>query len=113
MAVHALAMDDEQYSEQRDHRLLGFLLFLISDCIIFSSFIFTYLYLRSAAPVWPPPGVKPADLYMAGVNSIVLFGSGATMHFAMESFKHDKHLRFYWWMMATIFPGHWKPPSRI
>jgi cytochrome c oxidase subunit III len=105
MATHALLMDDADYSEQRDHRLLGFLLFLISDCIIFSSFIFTYLYLRSAAPVWPPPGVKPADLYMAGVNSIVLFGSGATMHFAMESFKHGKFLRFYWWLLATIVLG--------
>ena len=41
MASHALTLDDAQYEEQRDHRLLGFLFFLISDCIIFSSFIFT------------------------------------------------------------------------
>ena len=44
---------DEVYAEARDHRLLGFVLVLFSDCILFSSFIFAYLYLRTSAPAWP------------------------------------------------------------
>ena len=39
----------------------GFVLFLLADCILFSSFVFAYLYLRSAAPVWPPIGERPPD----------------------------------------------------
>ena len=38
---------DQLYIETRSLRLQGFLLFLISDCILFSSFIFAYLYMRN------------------------------------------------------------------
>ena len=105
MATHVLTVDDALYGEVREQRLLGFLFFLISDCIIFSSFIFSYLYLRNSIPQWPPSGIATADLYVAAVNSIVLFGSGATMHYAIESFKHERLSRFYRWLAATIVLG--------
>ena len=38
---------DPVYATTRDIRLLGFVLFLVSDCVFFSSFIFAYLYLRT------------------------------------------------------------------
>ena len=51
MTTAAIAHDvhqdaDQLYLEVRELRLQGFLLFLISDCVLFSSFIFAYLYLR-------------------------------------------------------------------
>ncbi|MDQ2816660.1 MAG: heme-copper oxidase subunit III [Candidatus Eremiobacteraeota bacterium] len=105
MATDALHSDDALYLEVRDQRLLGFLLFLISDCVLFASFIFAYLYMRSSVSVWPPPGVGKADLYVAAVNSIVLFGSGATMHYAIEAFKHERRAKFMAFMLATIVLG--------
>ncbi|MBV8432864.1 MAG: hypothetical protein JO029_01135, partial [Candidatus Eremiobacteraeota bacterium] len=50
MAIAAIPHDahgevDQLYVETRELRLQGFLLFLISDCVLFSSFIFAYLYL--------------------------------------------------------------------
>ena len=45
---------DPVYGETRDIRLVGFVLFLLSDCILFSSFIFAYVFLRISAPAWPP-----------------------------------------------------------
>ena len=100
-----LTVDDALYQEVRDQRLLGFLFFLISDVIVFSSFIYGYIYLRSTVMTWPPPGIEPAALYMAGVNSIVLFGSGATMHYAMEFFKHGDRRKFVGYMIATVILG--------
>lgn len=105
MATHALRVDDALYEEVRGHRLLGFLLFLISDSILFMSFIFGYLYNRAAAPVWPPPGLERPDVFLAAVNSIVLFGSGVTMHFAMESMRHENRKRFVGFVLATIVLG--------
>lgn len=93
------------YREIADIRLLGFVLFLISDCVLFSSFIFAYLYLHNSVPTWPPPGVERPDANLAAVNSIVLFGSGATMHFAMENWKHGYEIKFRRWMVATILLG--------
>ncbi len=101
---------DSAYAEQRDMRLLGFVLFLFSDVVLFSAFIFAYLYLRNSVPNWPPitkGGLQLPrfDVAFAAVNSTILFGSGATMHFAMESWKHLKKGAFNMWMIATIVLG--------
>lgn len=105
MASNVHALSDAEYAEVRGHRLLGFLFFLISDCVIFGNFIFSYLYLRTASPIWPPPGVERPYLYLAAVNSIVLFGSGATMHYAMEGWRHNGLNRFVGFTIATIILG--------
>jgi cytochrome c oxidase subunit III len=105
MATHALALDDAAYTEQRDIRLLGFLFFLISDSIFFGSLIFAYLYLRNSVGTWPPPGVERPDVYLAALNSIVLFGSGVTMHFATDALKHGARSRFVSFMLPTIALG--------
>lgn len=105
MAAHVTTINDAEYQEVRGHRLLGFLFFLISDCVIFGDFIFSYLYLRNAAAVWPPPGIERPFLALAAVNSIVLFGSGATMHYAMEGMRHGRLRQFVWFTVATIILG--------
>ena len=106
---HGAAADhggaDQLYIETRDLRLQGFLLFLISDCILFSSFIFAYLYMRNSGQGWPPPGIHRLDVAFAAVNSVVLFGSGATMHYALENWKHNKFMAYAGFMIATIILG--------
>jgi len=100
---------DPVYAETRDLRLLGFVFFLISDCILFSSFIFAYVFLRTSAPAWPPSinghQLPWLDTSFAAFNSIVLFGSGVTMHFALENWKHLNKTKFNWWLLATIALG--------
>jgi cytochrome c oxidase subunit III len=96
---------DQLYNDIRDLRLQGFLLFLVSDCVLFSSFIFAYLYMRNSGQGWPPPGIKHLDVAFAAVNSVVLFGSGATMHYALENWKHGSFMKFAWMMVFTIVLG--------
>jgi cytochrome c oxidase subunit 3 len=100
------------YQETRDMRLLGFVLFLCSDVVLFSAFIFAYIYLRTTvSPVWPPvlPGTSQQlprlDVAFAAFNSVVLFGSGVTMHFAMENWKHAKRGAYNIFMWLTIILG--------
>ncbi|MBV8639580.1 MAG: heme-copper oxidase subunit III [Candidatus Eremiobacteraeota bacterium] len=96
---------DQLYAETRDLRLQGFLLFLISDCVLFSSFIFAYFYMRNSGQGWPPPGIHRLDVAFAAVNSVILFGSGATMHYALENWKHGHFNRYAMFMIATIILG--------
>ena len=85
------------------------MLFLLADCILFASFIFAYLYLRTSAPDWPPVvdghQIQRLDVAFGAMNSIVLFGSGVTMHYALESWKHLKQAAFNFWIVATILLG--------
>jgi cytochrome c oxidase subunit III len=96
---------DQLYIETRALRLQGFLLFLVSDCVLFSSFIFAYLYMRNSGQGWPPPGISRLDVAFASLNSVVLFGSGATMHYALENWKHNNFNRYAVFMLATILLG--------
>jgi cytochrome c oxidase subunit 3 len=96
---------DQLYAETRSLRLQGFLFFLVSDLVLFSSFIFAYLYLRNSGQGWPPPGVTRPAIALGAVNSAILFGSGATMHYALENFKHGKFIRYTQWMICTILLG--------
>ena len=110
MAVASIPHDahgdvDQLYVETRELRLQGFLLFLISDCVLFSSFIFAYLYLRNSGQGWPPPGIQRLDVAFAAWNSVVLFGSGATMHYALENWKHGNFMKYMWCLIATIILG--------
>ncbi|MGB6987016.1 MAG: cytochrome c oxidase subunit 3 [Candidatus Aquilonibacter sp.] len=106
---HGAAADhggaDQLYIETRALRLQGFLLFLVSDCILFSSFIFAYLYMRNSGQGWPPPGIQHLDVAFASLNSVVLFGSGATMHYALENWKHNNFNRYAFFMLLTILLG--------
>ena len=96
---------DQLYVDTRALRLQGLLLFLVSDCVLFSSFIFAYLYMRNSGQGWPPPGISRLDVAFAAVNSVVLFGSGATMHYALENWKHNNFGRYAFFMLATIVLG--------
>lgn len=96
---------DPLYVETRELRLQGFLLFLISDCVLFSSFIFAYLYLRNSGQGWPPPGIPRLDVAFAAWNSVLLFGSGATMHYALENWKHGNFMKYMWMLIFTIILG--------
>ena len=101
---------DHGYWVQRDLRLLGFSLFLLSDIVLFSMFIFAYLYLRNSVPLWPPVNsqghqLPRFDIAFAAINSVVLFGSGVTMHFALESWKRVEKTAFFNWIFATIILG--------
>jgi cytochrome c oxidase subunit III len=96
---------DQLYIDTRDLRLQGFLLFLVSDCVLFSSFIFAYLYLRNSGQGWPPPGIPRLDVPFAAWNSVLLFGSGATMHYALENWKHNNFMKYMLCLIATIILG--------
>ncbi len=96
---------DQLYADTRELRLQGFLLFLVSDVVLFSSFIFAYLYLRNSGQGWPPPGIARPPISLAALNSAILFGSGATMHYALENFKRGNFLRYSSLMLWTILLG--------
>ncbi len=96
---------DQLYVETRALRLQGFLLFLVSDLVLFSSFIFAYMYLRNSGQGWPPPGITRPAIALGGLNAAILFGSGATMHYALENFKRGNFIRYAWLLIFTIILG--------
>lgn len=88
--------------------LLGVMCFLTSEMALFGSLIFMYLYVRRAAPHWPPTGfsgVKPFEWQLPTVNTVILLSSGVTMHFAFQALRRGNMRSMYTLLVSTIVLG--------
>jgi cytochrome c oxidase subunit 3 len=85
--------------------VIGIIFFLCSEMALFGTLIFAYLYIRRAAPVWPPPGWKPFDWQLPTVNTVVLLSSGVTMHFAFQALRRGNIRRMLTLLVLTIILG--------
>ena len=74
-------------SSRVDARVLGMLLFIASEIMLFGSFFTAYFFIRvSGGDEWPlPPFTLP--IFVAGVNTAILVTSSFTMHWALQSIK--------------------------
>src|SRR2546421_11774131 len=74
-------------SSRVEPQLLGMLLFIISEVMVFGAFFTAYFFIRVAAgDPWPAQGME-LPVAVAGVNTAILRSSSFTMHWAEESVK--------------------------
>src|SRR5580704_2692193 len=74
-------------SSRVDPQMLGMLLFIISEIMIFGAFFTAYFFIRIAqGDPWPAPG-NTIPVAVAGFNTAVLISSSFTLHWAETSIK--------------------------
>ena len=96
-------------SARIDRTVLGILLFILSEIMLFGAFFAAYFFLRVVADpeAWPPPGIE-LPVLIAGINTAVLVSSSFTVHYALEAIKHNNHrglklgLTMTWLLGATF-----------
>jgi cytochrome c oxidase subunit 3 len=92
-------------SSRVEPSLLGMLLFIISEVMVFGSFFTAYFFIRVAkgAP-WPAPGTH-LPVAVAGVNTAILVSSSFTIHWAQHSIKNGNRLGLKAGMVTTFLLG--------
>src|ERR1700682_5228439 len=92
-------------SSRVEPQLLGMLLFIISEVMIFGAFFTAYFFIRVAkgAP-WPAPGTT-LPVEVAGVNTAILVSSTFTIHWAQHSIKNGNRLGLKAGMVTTFLLG--------
>jgi len=92
-------------SSRVDARVLGMLLFIASEIMLFGSFFTAYFFIRvSGSDPWPlPPFHLP--VFIAGVNTAILVTSSFTMHWALQSIKRGNRAGLQAGMALTFFMG--------
>ena len=76
-------------SSRVEPQLLGMLLFIISEVMVFGAFFTAYFFIRVVGGAeWPAEGTELPKL-IAGFNTAILISSSFTMHWALESAKSD------------------------
>ncbi len=92
-------------SSRVDPTLLGMLLFIISEVMVFGAFFTAYFFIRVVNGVeWPAQGTELPKL-IAGVNTAILLSSSLTMHWALEAAKHGNRAGLKAGMVITSLLG--------
>lgn len=69
--------------------VLGMLVFLLTEIMLFAGMISAFLIIRSQAIVWPPPGQPRLPIEETALNTAALLGSGVALFFARRVFRRD------------------------
>jgi len=74
-------------SSRIDARVLGMLLFIGSEIMLFGSFFTAYFFVRVVNhDTWPAKGTH-LPVFVAGINTAILVTSSFTMHWSLQSIK--------------------------
>jgi cytochrome c oxidase subunit 3 len=87
--------------------LLGMLLFIISEVMVFGAFFTAYFFIRIVAEghTWFPIDGKDLPVAVAGVNTAILVSSSLTLHWAQTSIKNGNRFGLQAGMTATFLLG--------
>ncbi|HEV7937630.1 MAG TPA: heme-copper oxidase subunit III [Solirubrobacteraceae bacterium] len=92
-------------SSRVEPQLLGMLLFIISEIMVFGAFFTAYFFIRVAqGDPWPAPGMH-LPLEVAGVNTAILVSSSFTLHWAEQSIKKGNRFGLKAGMLTTFLLG--------
>src|SRR5438093_430487 len=95
-------------SSRVDARVLGMLLFIASETMLFGSFFTAYFFVRVVNPdapsTWPPPPYH-FPVFVAGVNTAILVTSSFTMHWALTSIKRGNRAGLQAGLVLTLALG--------
>jgi cytochrome c oxidase subunit 3 len=92
------------HHEEHDHRMFGFVIFLLSESVIFFSFFVGYFVYKTTALDWLPTGVTGLEIKEPAINTVVLVSSSFVIYIA-EKFLHKNNLwgfRAFWLLTITM-----------
>jgi cytochrome c oxidase subunit 3 len=93
-------------SSRVEPQLLGMLLFIISEVMVFGAFFTAYFFIRVVSgDQWFPVDGKELPVAVAGVNTAILVSSSFTMHWAETSIKNGNRFGLKAGILSTFLLG--------
>ncbi|NJM95362.1 MAG: heme-copper oxidase subunit III [Acaryochloridaceae cyanobacterium CSU_5_19] len=96
----------DHHSEHPDLRLFGFIVFLVSESMLFLGLFVAYFAFRVVTPLWPPAGTPELELILPGINTIILLSSSFVIHRADTAIKEKGDVKAArGWFLVTMAMG--------
>ena len=93
-------------SSRVEPQLLGMLLFIVSEVMVFGAFFTAYFFIRVVAgDQWFPFQGHELPVAVAGVNTAILLSSSVTMHWAETSIKNGNRFGLKAGILSTFLLG--------
>ncbi|MGA7934507.1 MAG: heme-copper oxidase subunit III [Kovacikia sp.] len=94
--------ESEHTHDVQGTSLFGFIVFLLSESVIFLSFFAGYTALKTTSPDWLPAGVAGLETHEPLINTIVLVSSSFVIYFAEEALKKNNLTLFrLLWLLTS------------
>ena len=94
----------EQEHDEAGNSMFGFIVFLLSESVIFLSFFAGYIVYKTTTSDWLPPGVEGLEVRDPAINTVVLVSSSFVIYFA-EHYLHKENLwgfRLFWLLTMAM-----------
>ncbi|OKH19949.1 heme-copper oxidase subunit III [[Limnothrix rosea] IAM M-220] len=92
------------HEHEEDNRMFGFIVFLLSESVIFISFFVGYIVYKTTATDWLPAGVTGLEIREPAINTVILVSSSLVIYVA-ERFLHKENLwgfRIFWLLTMAM-----------
>ncbi len=95
---------EASHGEHPDFRVLGLLVFLGSESLMFGGLFASYLIYRGMTAVWPPEETE-VELLLPTINTIILVSSSFVIHKGDEAIKKNDVSGLRFWYVVTAIMG--------
>ncbi len=85
--------------------VIGMLMFLGTEAMLFAGFISALLVLRANSGQWPPADQPRLPVTVTAVNTLILLASGFTIARALRAIRAGRTEQLSWWLWATALLG--------
>jgi cytochrome c oxidase subunit 3 len=88
-----------------DHTLTGFVIFLLSESVIFLALFAGYAIYKTSSPLWLPPGVEGLEVAGPLRFTVVLVSSSGVIALAERALHRGRLGEFRAWWLLTMAMG--------
>ncbi len=91
--------------DHEGHSMFGFIVFLLSESIIFLSFFAGYIVYKTNSVDWLPPGVSGLEVKEPLINTVILISSSFVIYLAERELHRNNLPGFRFYLIATMAMG--------
>ena len=94
----------EHEHDEAGNSMFGFLIFLLSESVIFFSFFAGYIVYKTSTANWLPAGIEGLEVREPAINTVILVSSSFVIYIA-ERFLHKENLwgfRCFWLLTMAM-----------
>jgi cytochrome c oxidase subunit III len=95
----------EHTHDEEGNKMFGFIVFLLSESVIFLSFFAGYAIYKTTTPNWLPAGVSGLEVKEPTINTIILVASSFVIYLAERALQRHDLFKFRLFLLTTMAMG--------
>ncbi|GAX38222.1 cytochrome c oxidase subunit 3 [Nodularia sp. NIES-3585] len=95
----------EHEHDEEGNKMFGFIVFLLSESVIFLSFFAGYIVYKTTSTNWLPAGVTGLEIREPAINTVILVSSSFVIYLAERALQNHNLKGFRIYLAATMAMG--------